>query len=118
MPIVSARTGGRAKSGRMSATWPAREIIGWSRSDALCPAPPGCTCTSATTLKPRRLQTVPERAEMMAVEAHDAGVERVRVEIVVENEVDDPRAAVLAVSQQERTAVPARVPAALAQLRA
>ena len=32
------------------------EIIGWSRSDALCPAPPGCTCTSATTLRPRRLQ--------------------------------------------------------------
>ena len=55
-------------------------------------------------------------AEIPAVEMHDAGVERVRIEIVVEDEVDDAGAAVRAVAEQERAALAGRVPAALAQL--
>jgi len=37
---------------------------------------------------------VPERPEMPAVEMHDAGVERARVEIVVQDEIGDAGAAV------------------------
>ena len=55
------------------------------------------------------LADVPQRAEVPAVETHDAGVERVRVEVVVEDEVDDPGAAVRAVAEQERAALPAAV---------
>ncbi len=39
------------------------------------------------------LADVPQRAEVPTVETHDAGVERVRIEIVIEDEVDDPGAA-------------------------
>src|ERR1700730_10746794 len=53
------------------------------------------------------LADVPERAKVPAVKVHDAGVECVWVEVVVENEIDDPRAALVAESQQERPALPA-----------
>jgi hypothetical protein len=64
------------------------------------------------------LAYVPERPEIPAVEAHDAGVERMRVEIIVQDEINDPGAAGCAVTEQKRTAFAARVPASLAELHA
>src|SRR5262249_34834301 len=62
------------------------------------------------------LADVPERPEIPPVEMHDAGVERVRVEVVVEDEIGDASAAVYAVAEQECAALAGGVPAALAQL--
>ena len=53
---VARRMGARAKCGRISAKWPACVTMGWALSDALCPEPPGCTWTSATTVRPRARQ--------------------------------------------------------------
>jgi hypothetical protein len=60
----------------------------------------GCTCTSAIT----PLADVAERAEVPAVEVHDAGVERVRIEVVIENEIHDPHATLAEEAKQERPA--------------
>jgi hypothetical protein len=53
--------------------------------------------------------------EVAAVEPYDAGIQRMRVEIVVENEVDDPGVAISAISEQERSALPAAGTAAFTQ---
>ena len=60
------------------------------------------------------LADVPERTEIPAVEMHDAGVERVRIEVVIEDEVGDAGAAARTVPEQERAALAGCVPAALA----
>ena len=44
------------------------------------------------------LADVPQLAEVAAVEPNDAGIQGMRVQIVIENEVDDPRPAICAVS--------------------
>src|SRR5690349_12518714 len=63
-----------------------------------------------------RLADRPEVAEVAPIEPDDATVERVRIEIVVEHEIKDARAAVFATPEQERPALPARMAAALTQL--
>ncbi len=59
--------------------------------------------------------TAPIAHEVAPVEAHDAGVEAMRIEIVIQNEIDDPPAAVLVAANQEGAALAARAPAALTQ---
>src|SRR5216684_4102117 len=60
---------------------------------------------------------VPERAEVPPVETYDAGVERMRIEIVIEDEVDDPTAVFHGVAEEERAALTAGGAPALAQAR-
>ena len=61
---------------------------------------------------------IPKPSEIPAVKMHDAGVERSRVEIVVQDEVGDAGAASDAIAEQECSAFTACIPAALTQLRA
>src|SRR3546814_14610313 len=57
----------------------------------------------------------PERAEVTSVETHDPGVEAVRIEIVIEDEVDDPAPTAFLPSKQEGAALAAGTPATLAE---
>jgi hypothetical protein len=45
----------------------------------------------------------PERTEIATVEANYAGIQTVRIEIVVKHEVDDPAASITAGAQKKRT---------------
>jgi hypothetical protein len=58
---------------------------------------------------------IPQLAEVAAIEADDAGVERMRVKVVVEDKVDDARYVVPLVAQEERTAFPGGAATALAK---
>lgn len=60
---------------------------------------------------------IPKRAEITAVESDDASVQALRIQIVVENELSDPRTAILAMPEQKRSALSLAVVASLAQRR-
>ena len=51
----------------------------------------------------------PERAEVTPIETHDPGVETVRIEIVIEDKVDDPAPAVFLPPKQKGAALAAKV---------
>ena len=57
----------------------------------------------------------PERAEVTPIETHDPGVEAVRIEIVIEDEVDDPAPAAFLPPKQEGAALAAGAAATLAE---
>ena len=42
------------------------------------------------------LANAPERTEMTPIEANDAGIQAVRIDVVIQNEIDDPSAAIAA----------------------
>src|SRR5258706_5008066 len=58
---------------------------------------------------------VPKLPKVPAVEADNARVERMRVEVVVEDEIDDPRRGPVVATEQECAALAGRVAAALAK---
>jgi len=51
------------------------------------------------------LAQLPEASKVLSVEPDDSGIEASRVDVVVEYEVDDPSTTVVAVTEQERTAL-------------
>ena len=60
---------------------------------------------------------LPKCAEISAVHAYDAGIERMGIEIVIENEIDDPGMGVVTAAKQKSAALPAMVAAAFAKFR-
>jgi hypothetical protein len=58
---------------------------------------------------------IPKRAEIATVESHDTSVQAFRIQVVVENELSDPRTRTLAVSEQKRSAFSVAVVASLAE---
>lgn len=63
------------------------------------------------------LAHVPKCAEIAAVESHDASVQALGIQVVVENELSDPRTGILAIPEQKRSALSLAVEAPLSQRR-
>jgi hypothetical protein len=61
------------------------------------------------------LTDVPEFSEVSPVKSNDARIERVWIEIVIQNESDNPRTSACSVAEQERSAFSAGKSAAFAQ---
>jgi hypothetical protein len=60
---------------------------------------------------------IPKRAEIATIEAHDTGVQALWIQVVVENELSDPRTRTLAVPEQKRSTFSLAVVASLAERR-
>ena len=116
MPIDSGRTGGPREIGQDERDVPSARDHGVISVGCALTDTAGMYMHIGDDAHAAAFADVPECAEIPAVEMHDAGVERVRIEIVVQDEIDDPSAPVRTVAEQERATFAACVPAALAQL--
>jgi hypothetical protein len=55
--------------------------------------------------QPTRLAEIPQRAEVATIKTNDAGVQAVRVEVVVQNEIDNPSPPIIPPAQEEGSAL-------------
>jgi len=60
---------------------------------------------------------IPKRAEMATIKAHNTSVQALWIQVVVKNELSDPRTRTLAVSEQKRSTFSLAIEASLAERR-